>query len=249
MLEEELPLATFTAPAGMRELCFEACDGATLRHAINMQTFHIRLANSAGRREAASLLIRKMYGWRGYAVEPPMPQEPNKITLYAETGGGSVGTMSLVPGRRGRAAGRRQFPRQARPAARGRPSPVRTVAPGDRQGRDQARVRGPDPHLLPVCAQRARLLSDYVIEVNPRHVMFYERMLGFADFGGERASARGSAPRPCCCACRCRYGRTDSRAGADGWNSTARSAPSIPTFFRSGTSRASPRACWSADRP
>ena len=28
------------------------------------------MANSRGRREAASLLIRKMYGWRGYAVDP-----------------------------------------------------------------------------------------------------------------------------------------------------------------------------------
>jgi hypothetical protein len=77
---------------------------------------------------------------------------------------------------------------------------VRTFAPGDRCRHVEARVRLPDPHLLPV---RARLhgFTDYVIEVNPRHVAFYQRMLGFADFGGERPAA-GSARRPCCCACR-----------------------------------------------
>ena len=33
-----------------------------------------------------------------------------------------------------------------------------------------------------------------MIEVNPRHVAFYRRMLGFADFGGERPCSRVGAP-------------------------------------------------------
>ena len=66
-----------------------------LDHQLDQQIFHIRMANSEGRREAASLLLKKMYGWRGYAVEPGTTPSPNKITLFAETGGETVGTMSL----------------------------------------------------------------------------------------------------------------------------------------------------------
>ena len=95
MMSEDLPIASFTLPAGMRDLCIGEGSQASLEQRLDVQIFHIRLANSAGRSEAASLLIRKMYGWRGYAVDPNAAHETDKITLYAETGGVVVGTMSL----------------------------------------------------------------------------------------------------------------------------------------------------------
>ncbi len=96
MMKEDLPIASFALPTGMRDLCIgEQGTPSNLDHPLDVQVFHIRLANSAGRREAASLLIRKMYGWRGYAIDPNAQHEANKITLYAETGGVVVGTMSL----------------------------------------------------------------------------------------------------------------------------------------------------------
>ena len=61
---------------------------------LDHQLFHIRLANSAGQREAASLLLQKMYGWRGSAVEAAA-HLPNRITLAADSHGETVGTMSL----------------------------------------------------------------------------------------------------------------------------------------------------------
>jgi hypothetical protein len=36
--------------------------------------------------------------------------------------------------------------------------------------------------------------TDVVIEVNPRHVAFYKRMLGFKEFGPERLCSRVNAP-------------------------------------------------------
>lgn len=36
--------------------------------------------------------------------------------------------------------------------------------------------------------------TDVVIEVNPRHVRFYKRMLGFVEFGAERMCSRVDAP-------------------------------------------------------
>jgi hypothetical protein len=43
-------------------------------------------------------------------------------------------------------------------------------------------------------AHRIHGYSDYVIEVNPRHVNFYKSMLGFAVIGAERACSRVEAP-------------------------------------------------------
>ena len=194
MLQEEQPIATFEAPAGLRDLCIgERGTDSNLDHPLDVQIFHIRMANSAGRREAASLLIRKMYGWRGYAFEPTAHHEANKITLYAETGGVVVGTMSLCLDRD-------------------------TCLPADdnfRDKLDQLRTQGRrlcEPsrlaidkgvtkrvfasliHISYIYAHNIHGFNDYVIEVNPRHVMFYKRMLGFRDFGGERPCTRVGAP-------------------------------------------------------
>jgi hypothetical protein len=49
-------------------------------------------------------------------------------------------------------------------------------------------------HISYLYAHRIHGYTDYVIEVNPRHVMFYKRMLGFADFGAERPCSRVGAP-------------------------------------------------------
>ncbi|WP_183107380.1 hypothetical protein [Massilia sp. Dwa41.01b] len=49
-------------------------------------------------------------------------------------------------------------------------------------------------HISYLYANRLHGYTDYVIEVNPRHVAFYQRMLGFADFGGERPCSRVGAP-------------------------------------------------------
>jgi hypothetical protein len=49
-------------------------------------------------------------------------------------------------------------------------------------------------HISYIYAHNIHGYTDYVIEVNPRHVMFYKRMLGFRDFGGKRECTRVGAP-------------------------------------------------------
>ena len=49
-------------------------------------------------------------------------------------------------------------------------------------------------HISYIYAHNIHGFTDYVIEVNPRHVVFYKRMLGFKDFGGERECTRVGAP-------------------------------------------------------
>ena len=194
MLQEDLSIATFATPFALRELCIgEKGTSPKLDHPMDVQVFHIRMANSAGMREKASLLIRKMYGWRGYSVEPSELVEANKVTLYAETGGVVVGTMSLC-------------------MDSGTPLPADDnfgdkLAELRRQGRrlcepsrlaiDKGvtkRVFGALIHISYIYSHNIHGCNDYIIEVNPRHVMFYKRMLGFSDFGGERPCTRVGAP-------------------------------------------------------
>jgi hypothetical protein len=194
MIHDELPIATFEAPAGMRELCIgERGTDARLDHPLDMQIFHIRMANSARLREAASLLIRKMYGWRGYAFEPNRYQGPNKVTLYAETGGVVVGTMSLCLDSAILLPADDNFPDQLE-QLRGQ---GRRLCEPSRLAIDKGvtkRVFASLIHISYIYARIIHRFTDYVIEVNPRHVVFYQRMLGFAIFGAERECTRVGAP-------------------------------------------------------
>ena len=194
MLLDELPIATFELPFHPRELCVSERGRAPMPdQPLDIQVFNIRLANSAGRREAASLLIRKMYGWRGYAFDPAEQHEPNKITLYAETGGAVVGTMSLcMDGGHGLPADD-NFPDKL-DLLRGT---GRRLCEPSRLAIDKGvtkRVFAALIHISFLYSHRMHGYTDYVIEVNPRHVQFYKRMLGFSDFGGERPCHRVGAP-------------------------------------------------------
>jgi hypothetical protein len=194
MMKEDLPIATFALPSGLRDMCIgERGTPANLDHPMDLQVFHIRMANSAGRREAASLLIRKMYGWRGYSIEGGENHEANKITLYAETGGVVVGTMSLCLDSNSLLPADENFGGELDDLrAQGR----RLCEPS-RLAIDKGvtkRVFASLIHISYIYAHNIHGFTDYVIEVNPRHVMFYKRMLGFADFGPERNCTRVGAP-------------------------------------------------------
>ncbi|WP_229210432.1 long-chain N-acyl amino acid synthase [Duganella sp. CF517] len=152
------------------------------------------MANSQGRREAASLLLKKMYGWRGYSVDPNATHSPNKITLFAETGGHTVGTMSLCLDSPDIGLPADENFRDKLDELRGQ---QRRLCEPSRLAIDKGvskRVFAALIHISYIYARNIHGYTDYIIEVNPRHVMFYKRMLGFRDFGGERQCTRVGAP-------------------------------------------------------
>ena len=152
------------------------------------------MANSQGRREAASLLLKKMYGWRGYSVDPNATHSPNKITLFAETGGHTVGTMSLCLDSPDIGLPADENFRDKLDELRGQ---HRRLCEPSRLAIDKGvskRVFAALIHISYIYARNIHNYTDYIIEVNPRHVMFYKRMLGFRDFGGERQCTRVGAP-------------------------------------------------------
>lgn len=169
-------------------------DDAVMEPQNQVQRFNIRLANSQRKREQASLLIQKMYGWRGYSVEAVQRHAANKIMLFAETGGETVGTMTLCLDDRECDLPADEIFRdkldELRQQGRRLCEPSKLAIEKD----VTKRVFASMIHISFLYAAKIHGFTDYIIEVNPRHVMFYKRMLGFKDFGGERNCPRVDAP-------------------------------------------------------
>ena len=195
MIVEDEPIISFDTPGTFSDLVVgEGQIDPAMEHELDLQRFHIRMANSRGRREAASLLIRKMYGWRGYAVDPGIAHALNKITLFAETAGATVGTMTLCLDNDETGLPADENFRDKLDVLR---EQGRRLCEPSRLAIDKGvskRVFAALIHISYIYAHNIHGFTDYVIEVNPRHVVFYKRMLGFKDFGGERECTRVGAP-------------------------------------------------------
>lgn len=160
---------------------------------INERTFGIRAADIEDRRNSASMLISKMYAWRGYTGTHHIGTDPNRITLTASNKGEVIGTLSL-----------------------GLDSDVGLLA--DQVFKDcidPLRTNGKvceliklaiDPavkskavlaslfHVAFIYARDLNDCSDIFIEVNPRHRRFYETMLKFEVVCESRNNPRVDAP-------------------------------------------------------
>lgn len=192
--EWDKTIIAFQSPYRLTDLCLDQSAGPVGEEPrIRRQEFKLRLATSEDRRKSASLLIEKMYSWRGYNADV-LHQDPNKITLVAYQGDAVVGTLTL-----------------------GLDSPVGMVVDElYKEEADQLRASGRKPcditrlavdqeiksksvlaalfHLSFIYGHNIHHATDFLIEVNPRHMMFYQRMLGFEQFGEEKICPRVNAP-------------------------------------------------------
>lgn len=161
---------------------------------LDEQLFKIRLANSEGRRESASLLIKKMYNWRGYDATGLSEDAPNRITLMADTSGEPIGTLTIgLDSPSGLLAD--QLYRDEMDALRaGGAQLCEFTKLAIDQSIQSKRVLAALFQLAYIYAHRIHAATDVVIEVNPRHVVFYRRMLGFNRLGEERMCPRVHAP-------------------------------------------------------
>lgn len=187
----ELPLR----PAqSLREMSLERQAPKDENLSLSEGLFKIRLANSEGRRESASLLIKKLYAWRGYDTEGAPVERPSRITLMADIGPQPIGTLTIgFDSPQGLLVDALYFEEIDALRRQGR-----NVCEFTKLAVDQAvkskRVLASLFHLAYIYAHRIHGASDVVIEVNPRHVVFYKRMLGFEKLGEERMCPRVGAP-------------------------------------------------------
>jgi len=174
-------------------LCVE--DPASRRVGGTRQNlFKVRLANNEARRDSASYLIERRYAWRGYAVDGDRSPAPNRITIAAHDCDAIVGTVTIgldspqglfIDGLYGREVDQLR--------AEGRRVAEFTKLAVDDNSHSKPLLAALF-HIAYICARRIHRCTDLLIEVNPRHVAFYRRMLGFERFGDMRDDQRVGAP-------------------------------------------------------
>lgn len=155
--------------------------------------FEVHLATSQKLRAAADSLVRKRYSWRGYSVEDSPPCNANRITMAVQAGGQTVGTMTPCLDTGGGLPADENFRDQLDLLrARGH-----RLAEASRLAIDDGapkKVFASLIHLAVIFAYDISDFTDWVIEVNPRHAVFYRRMLGFRQLCDERVCSRVNAP-------------------------------------------------------
>ncbi len=185
----------FDSPRHLTSLVVEQPDAEGARElALNQTLFKVRLADNDGRRNTASMLVKKMYAWRGYKIAWHAKHQPNRITLVASHGTSPMATISIgfdspdgllvdqlyrgeVDALRDQGGRICEFTKLAVDGA------IRSK-----------RVLATLFHIAYIYSHKLNGFSDLFIEVNPRHVRFYEQMLGFKQFGPERMNPRVNAP-------------------------------------------------------
>jgi len=161
---------------------------------VDDDSYGIRLTDTSDGRNTASMLINRMYAWRGYAGNHQPSSDPNRITLTATDKGDVVGTLSIgIDSEVGLMADeifKDELDAHRRRGAKLCEFTKFAFDPSVRSKTALANVF----HLAVIYARDMHGCTDIVIEVNPRHRRFYERMLGFRKEGELKINPRVDAP-------------------------------------------------------
>jgi hypothetical protein len=161
---------------------------------VNHDSYGIRLTDTADGRNSASMLINKMYAWRGYTGTHQISDDPNRITLTATDKGEVVGTLTIgIDSPIGLMADqifKEELDTHRNKGARLCEFTKLAFDPSVRSKTSLANLF----HLAVIYGRDIHQCTDIVIEVNPRHRRFYERMLGFKQEGELKINPRVDAP-------------------------------------------------------
>jgi hypothetical protein len=161
---------------------------------IEQKNFKIRLADTEKGRNSASMLINKMYQWRGYGGGHQVRQHPSRLTLTASDHERVIGTVTLgIDSDEGLLADEIFRPEVDSFRARGRKVCEMTKLAFDPDIRSKFALASLF-HIIFIYGRRIHGCTDVFIEVNPRHRRFYESMLGFKRQSEIRTNPRVNAP-------------------------------------------------------
>jgi hypothetical protein len=156
--------------------------------------FRIAVVEQAALRQRTNDLVERRYAWRGYSTNPLEAGADGKITLSAFVEGSTVATITAGLDTDAGLYVSRVYPDSVRELRdEGRKLCEFTRLAVDESVRSQA-VLGSIFHVACLYAIEVHRCSDVLIEVNPRHVRFYERMLGFTRAAEERLDPEVNAP-------------------------------------------------------
>jgi hypothetical protein len=161
----------------------------------SLQTFRIRAAQAETQRQAARQLVRRMYSHRGYLTpDADEPVNRHSVTLVVAREDEPVGTLSVgFDSPSGLLCDELFKPEVDAVRRSGRKVCEFTKLALDIDGNSK-QVLASLFHMAYLHAHRIRGCDDVLIEVNPRHVGYYTRMLDFRVVGEEKLCPRVNAP-------------------------------------------------------
>ena len=178
----------------MEAFCVGDHNGDSAAQESVLKLFKIRFAGSDGRRRSASFLVQRRYAWRGYQVDAPVGVEQGRITLSAYDGDAVVATISVGHDSASELFVNALFAHEVNSLrARGAKVCEFTKLAIEEAIKSRAVIAALF-HIAYIQARRVSACTDLVVEVNPRHVRFYQRMLGFTVLGATRIDPRIDAP-------------------------------------------------------
>lgn len=183
------------SPYQLKDLVLaEGPDSRSTGGETEQQVFKIRLAHSNERVNSASMLVQRKYASRGYSSSG-FQKEPERITLMAFQEDKVIGTLTLGldSQQNGLLVEDLYKTEIAQLRAQGRKVCELTKLAVD-QSRGSKLVLASLFHISYIYGRVMQQYTDVVIEVNPKHVAFYKRLLGFKEFGSERLCNRVNAP-------------------------------------------------------
>ena len=164
-------------PSRERGRCLNAVDGD--RPVTGDAALHIAVAKSPEQFKAARELVCKRYAWRGYDIDGSSEPSSREITFLVESAKTTVGTLTLgFDGPLGLCAENSYGDVIERFRRRGhRVCELTRLALAENA--DSKAVLSSLFSLAHAVGRTLHDVTHVFIEVNPRHVAFYSRVLGF----------------------------------------------------------------------
>jgi len=198
-MQEETGNTVFAeAPPRLRNLTGEHVNVSLSDPAFQANVFKIRLAGSRTGTQQAGQLVQRRYAWRGYQI-PAQPTDPNLRTFVANREGVPVGTVSVrLDSPKGLSADDLyKAELDELRSAGARLCEFTRLAVDDEAVHKN--VLGGLFHTAYLFSHEVRHCDYGVIEVNPRHAVFYRRTIFFELIGPERINRRVNAPSVLLC--------------------------------------------------
>ncbi len=171
-------------------------EGPNPKCVLRHRNYSICLADSPGRCSLVNKLIKCMYSWRGYHTENAVisSHNPNRLTLEASLGQNTVGTLTVgLDSEEGMLVD--TLYEQEIGAFRTKNSKLCELSKLAIDPLHSSKeLLASLINLAYIYARIVHDVDDAFIEINPRHVGFYKRMLGFRQIGEKRTCERVDAP-------------------------------------------------------
>lgn len=186
-------IISFESPYRLKELCPQPeSDASTHEESMGEKLFKLRFAQADEVFSQASMLVQKRYAWRGFP-KAHLKKYPNRITILSFHEERIVGTVTVgYDSEEGMLVDEIYKSEIDALRAQGkRVGELSKLAIDENIGSKQ---------LLASLVHVAYLYgvihdcTDAIIEIVPRHKLFYEKMLGFKQIGEERMNNRVNFP-------------------------------------------------------